>query len=41
MTSSNKAPQGGQKIKIENGVLQVPNKAVIPFTSEAILVYLK
>ena len=31
MTSSNNAPQGGQKIKIENGVLQVPNKAVIPF----------
>jgi isocitrate dehydrogenase len=31
MSSSNNAPQGGQKIKIENGVLQVPKKAAIPF----------
>jgi isocitrate dehydrogenase len=31
MTSSNNAPQGGQKIRIENGELQVPHKAVIPF----------
>jgi len=31
MASSNNAPHGGQKIKIENGVLQVPNMAVIPF----------
>ena len=31
MASTIKAPEGGQKIKIENGVLQVPDKVAIPF----------
>ncbi len=31
MTSTNNAPHGGQKINIENGVLQVPHNPVIPF----------
>ena len=31
MVSTNNAPHGGQKIIIENGVLQVPHNPVIPF----------
>ena len=31
MASTITAPQGGQRITIENGVLQVPNNPVIPF----------
>ena len=31
MASTFTAPQGGQKISIQNGVLQVPNNPVIPF----------
>ena len=31
MASTIKIPAGGEKIKIENGELQVPDNTVIPF----------
>ncbi len=31
MASTIKIPQGGEKIQVENGKLQVPDKAIIPF----------